>query len=186
MGFRDLQCLNIAMLLKQCWRLISDPDSLCASVLRAKYYPSGDILNCQLKKGSSYTWQSIWAGIQSFKRGHMWRVGDGSLIDTWDDPWIPSSPNMKIATRRGNTWETNTLDEEYPNSLIRSYTRVSELIDTETNTWDEELIREFFLVGGCGKNSPYSSCCWHDGRLRIMRGLYRLFGMRNLLIFLSV
>ena len=51
---------------------------------------------------------------------------------------------MKIATRRGNTWETNTLDEEYPNSLIRSYTRVSELIDTETNTWDEELIREIF------------------------------------------
>jgi hypothetical protein len=60
---------------------MSEPNSLCARVLRAKYFPYGDILNCQLKKGSSYTWQSIWSGIQSFKRGHMWRVGDSNHIN---------------------------------------------------------------------------------------------------------
>ena len=38
------------MLAKQCWRLISKPDSLCASILRAKYFPSGDLLSCPLKK----------------------------------------------------------------------------------------------------------------------------------------
>jgi hypothetical protein len=46
MGFKDLHCFNLAMLAKQCWRLLSDPDSICARVLRAKYFPSGDILNC--------------------------------------------------------------------------------------------------------------------------------------------
>jgi hypothetical protein len=74
MGFHDLHCFNLSMLAKRVWRLISVTDSLCATVLRAKYYPSGDILNCQLKKGSSYTWQSICASIKTFKRGHMWRV----------------------------------------------------------------------------------------------------------------
>jgi hypothetical protein len=128
MGFRDLHCFNLAMLAKQYWRLIAEPDSLCAKVLRAKYFPSSDILNCQLKKGSSYTWQSIWAGIQPFKRGYMWRVGDGSQINIWDDPWVPCSPNRKIATRRGNI----------------VYNKVSELIDVETGRWDEELIRESF------------------------------------------
>jgi hypothetical protein len=128
MGFRDLHCFNLAMLAKQVWRLIAEPDSLCARVLRAKYFPSGDILNCKLKKGSSYTWQSIWAGIQTFKRGHIWRVGDGTQINIWDDPWISSSPNRKIATRRGNI----------------VYTRVSELIDVENNCWDEEIIRGIF------------------------------------------
>ena len=38
MGFRDLHAFNLAMLAKQCWRLISNPDTLCARVLRAKYY----------------------------------------------------------------------------------------------------------------------------------------------------
>ena len=37
MGFRDLESFNLALLSKQVWRLLSEPDSLCAQVLRAKY-----------------------------------------------------------------------------------------------------------------------------------------------------
>ena len=36
MGFRDLHSFNLAMLAKQSMRLLSNPDSLCAQVLRAK------------------------------------------------------------------------------------------------------------------------------------------------------
>ena len=89
MGFRDLHCFNMALLAKQCWRLLSEPKSLCARVLKAKYFPEGDLLNCSLKKGSSYTWHSLWSGIQTFKRGHIWRVGDGSQINIWEDPNQP-------------------------------------------------------------------------------------------------
>jgi hypothetical protein len=128
MGFRDLHCFNLAMLAKQSWRLLCEPDSLCAQILRAKYFPSGDILNAELKKGSSYTWQSIWAGLQTLKKGIIWRVGDGSDINIWDDPWISSSPSRKILTPRGNT----------------VYTKVSDLIDPETRCWDEDLIRSLF------------------------------------------
>jgi hypothetical protein len=67
------------MLAKQVWRLI--PDSLCAQVLRSKYYPDGDILKVGPKAGSSFTWQSIISGITTFKRGYVWRVGDGESID---------------------------------------------------------------------------------------------------------
>jgi hypothetical protein len=77
MGFRDLHSFNLAMLAKQVWRLIDDPNSLCAQVLRAKYYPSGDLLKAGPRAGSSFTWQSIVAGIQTFKRGCIWRVGNG-------------------------------------------------------------------------------------------------------------
>ena len=55
MGFRDLQSFNLALLAKQVWRLLCDPDSLCAKVLRAKYYPDGNILNAKPKQGSSFT-----------------------------------------------------------------------------------------------------------------------------------
>jgi hypothetical protein len=50
MGFRDIHCYNLALLAKQCWRLIEQHDSLCARVLRAKYYPADDILSIGLKK----------------------------------------------------------------------------------------------------------------------------------------
>ena len=59
MGFRDPHCFNLAMLAKQIWRLIEAMDSLCARVLRSKYYPDGKILNAKLKSGSSFTWQTI-------------------------------------------------------------------------------------------------------------------------------
>mgnify|MGYP007071371709 CR=1 FL=1 len=54
MGFRDIHCFNLALLAKQAWRLIDNPDSLCARILRAKYYPEGDLLNATLKKKAKY------------------------------------------------------------------------------------------------------------------------------------
>jgi hypothetical protein len=63
MGFRDLHTFNTAMLTKQCWRLLEEPDSLCARILHAKYYPDGNLLRAKLKSGSSFTWQSVLYGI---------------------------------------------------------------------------------------------------------------------------
>jgi hypothetical protein len=44
-GFRDLRVFNQALLARQAWRLLKFPDSLCARLLKAKYYPSGDLLD---------------------------------------------------------------------------------------------------------------------------------------------
>ena len=101
MGFRDFHSFNLAMLAKQVWRLINDPDSLCARALQAKYYPHGDILKAGPKSGSSFTWKSIVAGLTTFKRGYIWRVGNGNNIRIFSDPWIPASPDRRIITPRG-------------------------------------------------------------------------------------
>ena len=77
MGFRDIHCFNLALLAKQAWRLLDAPESLCATILRAKYYPDGDLLNATLKKKASYTWQSIMEGVKTLKLGHIWRIRDG-------------------------------------------------------------------------------------------------------------
>ena len=36
-----------------------------------KYFPDGDLLNAKLKKGSSFTWQSIMSRVHTLKRGHI-------------------------------------------------------------------------------------------------------------------
>lgn len=128
MGFRDMESFNVALLAKQVWRLLSEPDSLCARVLRARYYPDGNLLNAKSKSGSSYTWQSILAGLDCFKRGYIWRVGDGSQIKIWEDSWIPSSHNLEIMTPRGG-------------NLV---TKVEELINPVTGLWDQDLLRSLF------------------------------------------
>lgn len=128
MGFRDIHCFNLALLSKQACRLIENPESLCATVLRARYYPSGDLLNAEIKKGSSFTWQSIFEGIKTLQKGHIWRVGDGSNINIWEDEWIPNCSSRKVITRRGQ----NILS------------KVSELINPNTNQWDEDLIHQMF------------------------------------------
>jgi hypothetical protein len=90
------------MMSKQAWRFLCEPDSLRARVLRAKYYPDGLLLKAKMKSGALFTWQSILARIQTFNRGCIWRVGDGSHIDIWNDPWIQNSPGGMVITPRGN------------------------------------------------------------------------------------
>lgn len=68
MGFRDIFCFNLALLAKQCWQLISNEDSVRTGVLRAKYFPDGNILDVPLKKNASYAWQSIWAVTQPSRK----------------------------------------------------------------------------------------------------------------------
>jgi hypothetical protein len=41
MEFRDMRLFNKALLARQAWRLIQFPNSLCARLLKAKYYPIG-------------------------------------------------------------------------------------------------------------------------------------------------
>jgi len=55
LGFRDLHSFNMAMLAKQGWRIIQNPTSLCARILKAKYFPNTHLLKAKVKAGCSYT-----------------------------------------------------------------------------------------------------------------------------------
>jgi hypothetical protein len=76
----------------------------------------------------SYTWRSILKGLEILKEGIIWRIGDGSRINIWSDPWLPREWTRKPLTPRGNI-------------LL---TKVDELINPVTGTWDEELVLQTF------------------------------------------
>jgi hypothetical protein len=86
LGFRDIHVFNLAMLAKQCWCLWSRPNSLCARILKAKYYANSTILDAKPKRSMSNTWRSILRGLEVMKMGMIWRVGDGRNLKIWSDP----------------------------------------------------------------------------------------------------
>ena len=47
---------NLAMLAKQCWRLLQNSKSVCAQLLGAKYYLDSNILKAGPNNRSSYAW----------------------------------------------------------------------------------------------------------------------------------
>ena len=69
MDFRNLQAFNLALLAKQAWRMLTNPSSLAARVLKAKYFPYVDILNASLGSSPSFTWQSIFHSLEVIKKG---------------------------------------------------------------------------------------------------------------------
>jgi hypothetical protein len=126
-GFRDLRLFNQALLAKQTWHLIVRPDSLCARILKAKYYPNGDLLDTAFSQSTSPCWQGIMYGLELLKQGVIWRINSGSSIRIWRDNWLP----------RGNL-------KSMGNASKRRIRWVSDLIDPSTKTWKEELVREIF------------------------------------------
>ena len=130
MGFRIIQAFNLAMLAKQGWRILTNPDSLMARVFKVKYFPFDDVLN--FKKGSnpSYAWRSIHNSLKVIRRGIRWRVGNGRRIHIWDDRWLPTPTTYKVISPQANYGD---------------FPVVSSFIDNDTRWWKVDVINATFL-----------------------------------------
>jgi hypothetical protein len=50
---------NKALLAKQVWRILQNPDSLTARIMQAKYFPNSSIMEASLGNIPSQAWRSI-------------------------------------------------------------------------------------------------------------------------------
>jgi hypothetical protein len=129
MGFRDLEAFNIALLGKQAWRMVMYPDSLCAQVLRSRYFPNRSFMEATAPRAASKTWRAILAGREALKLGLIKRIGSGESVSIWDDDWIPGPYSMKPM---GKLQDTTLLT-------------VNELMN-EDHQWNVSLVRELFFA----------------------------------------
>lgn len=105
------------------------PDSLCAKVLKGKYFPNGDFLSATKKKHSSATWRSILHGRDVLKRGLIKRIGPGE-VDVRQGNWIPGLQSFKPLVRMPTA---NT-------HLVR------DLFVPGTRVWDEQAKRRSLMA----------------------------------------
>lgn len=130
MGFRDFELFNQAMLAKQGWRLLTNPNSLCARVLKGKYFNDCEFMAAGRKRNSSHTWRAILYGRDALKEGLIKRVGDGSSINPWTDPWIPLNHSKKPLVKKDRA-TANTVED---------------LIDFELGNWNIVALRKNFIA----------------------------------------
>jgi hypothetical protein len=107
--------------------LIEKPDSLCARVLRAKYYLQGNIIDTVFTGNPSSTWMAIAYGLELLKKGVVWRTGNGKAVRIRRDNRLPLAYNLKVIGDRGKS----------------RLNRVSSLLD-DNGAWKEPLVRKTF------------------------------------------
>ena len=115
MGFRDISSFNQALVAKQGWRLIQNPESLAARIMKARYFKEGNFLNTSTGSNPSYIWRSLLWGRQVILKGYR-------------DNWI----------QRPSTFQPFSTPKMSPEA------KVAELIDKE-NRWKTEVIQQNFL-----------------------------------------
>ena len=54
LGFKEIEKINEALLAKQVWRKINNPDSLCYRVFKARFFPECSILEAENSQVGSY------------------------------------------------------------------------------------------------------------------------------------
>lgn len=110
LGFRDLTHFNKALLAKQIWRVMENPESLVARVLKARYFKHTDIMEATLSSNPSYIWRSMLWSRDIIREGIMWKVGNGQSINARRDVWIPSLSEGRI--KSNISYDSNILLKE--------------------------------------------------------------------------
>lgn len=142
LGFRDLEKFNQALLGKQVWRILQNPGCLMSRVLKARYFPNGDILSATPKKKASYVWKSILYGRDLVRQEMKYIIGDGTHVNIWSDPWLKDHPPRPPRSRHAQ-----------PGVI-----KVHELFSDNGRIWNEEKIREVVVAEDVEKNLSIKLC----------------------------
>ena len=69
MDFRDIRCFNLAMLVKQGWRLFHGDRSMLYECFKARYFPRNSFLEAIDVLNSSFVWKSLIAAQPILRKG---------------------------------------------------------------------------------------------------------------------
>lgn len=108
--FRSLEEFNRALLARQCWRILTNENSLVSKVFKAKYFRNSSFLEANLGHYPFHVWRSLLWGSEVLKHGLIWCVGSGIDIWVYEDNWLPRPSIFKIYSPKTSTSINFVLD----------------------------------------------------------------------------
>ena len=88
-GFGDIELFNLALLARQARRILQDPTSLSARILKAVYFEEVEFLEAEVGASPSQIWRAIVEGKEVLKQGLIRRIGTGEDTYIWSMNWLP-------------------------------------------------------------------------------------------------
>ena len=126
MGFKEIEKLHDALLAKQVWCMMHNPDSLCYKVFKARFFPNCLILEANECTVGSYAWKSILSARDVVRKGMVWQVGNDQAVCIREDKWLldqvckivmlppPLPPDAKVCTLidpKSATWKVDQIQQ---------------------------------------------------------------------------
>jgi hypothetical protein len=130
LSFRNLEAFNMAMVAKQAWHILQNPDTLVAKIIKARCFPCSTLFEASLGYNPSFAWRSIWKARQVLLLGCRWRIGGGDKIRVMYDPWLRGN---------GECWILSPQPEGVHNLFV------SDLMVHNYKSWNIAKIRMLFL-----------------------------------------
>ncbi|XP_060969677.1 uncharacterized protein LOC133036919 [Cannabis sativa] len=126
LGFRSIEAMNKAYLMKWAWRILTQEDCLWGRIINGKYIKSENFMELEAKSTDSALWKAILKTRPLLWKGMCRKIGDGNSTSIWFDPWVPGEVTQPAPTR-------NATDGI---SLVSNFIR--------NNQWNRALIRSWF------------------------------------------
>ncbi|XP_058766468.1 uncharacterized mitochondrial protein AtMg00310-like [Vicia villosa] len=129
LGFRDIRAFKIAMVAKQVWNFMTNPNALISKFFRTKYFHTSSFLAAKIENNPSFVWRSLWKAREVFLLGCRWRIGDGSNIRVMNASWLRNDCGGWVGAPQGR----------HVYSLM-----VNSLFQPNTKRWDYIEINQLF------------------------------------------
>ncbi|XP_060961005.1 uncharacterized protein LOC133031505 [Cannabis sativa] len=91
LGFRRIETINTAFILKWGWKALTDKDSMWGTIIQAKYLNGRSFLDAEINNGDSSFWKAILRARSLLVNQVCRMIGNGKETFILFDPWVPSS-----------------------------------------------------------------------------------------------